>query len=80
MSAALQERLDAVGRLLELSAASESADFQAYADHARAVALERLDVAAGVKRLNKKIVEDYGEAITAVWLTRRACWSARGRE
>ncbi len=80
MSAELQERLDAIARLGDLARASEDPVFRDYASHVSSSLVDELDVLAGVKRLNKKIVDDYGEAITALWLTRRACRSARSTE
>jgi hypothetical protein len=80
MSAGLQDHLEAVGRLLELSDASESPGFRDYADRQRAVALARLDVAATARAVNKKIVGEYCDAVAALSLTRRVLRTMRGGE
>ena len=80
MSAALQDHLDAVGRLLEISAASEDPVFRDYASHVSSSLVAELDVAAIARRMNTKILSDYRVAVGELAMARRAVAIARGRE
>jgi|HubBroStandDraft_1064217.scaffolds.fasta_scaffold1570548_2 hypothetical protein len=80
MSAELQDRLDAVGRLGDLARASGDPGFQEYASRACTSIVSHLDVAAIARQVNATIVEDYATAIGALSLTRRALRAMRGSE